>query len=185
MIPALIGLAIVLAIVLFWVIGTYNSLVRGRQLTMNAWSQIEVQMKRRYDLIPNLVETVKGAMAHESDTLEKVIQARNTAINAQGVKATASADAALGGALTGFFGLMESYPDLKANQNMLSLQEDLQATEGKISFARQYYNDVVTSYNTRLETFPSSIIANSTGFKAKELYELEDRAEAEPIKVKF
>ncbi|MEZ5162700.1 MAG: LemA family protein [Fimbriimonadaceae bacterium] len=183
--PFLIGLAVLLAILLFWVIGTYNSLVKGRQQTMNAWSQIEVQLKRRYDLIPNLVETVKGAMAHESETLEKVIQARNTAVNAQGVKATASAEAALGGALTGFFGLMEAYPDLKANQNMLSLQEDLQGTESKISFARQYYNDVVTSYNTQLETFPSSIIANSTGFKSKELFELTDRAEAEPVKVKF
>jgi len=128
----------VLVLLLFAAIGMYNSLVRLRQQTSNAWAQIDVQLKRRYDLIPNLVETVKGYMAHEAGTLEKVIQARNMALQANTVKEKATAEAAVGAALTGIFGLAEAYPDLKANTNMMSLQEELKSTENKIALARQY-----------------------------------------------
>lgn len=178
----IVGLLVVL---LFVAIGMYNSLVSLRQQTSNAWGQIDVQLRRRYDLIPNLVETVKGYMAHEKDTLERVIQARNQALQAQGVHEKAQAEAAVGAALTGFFGLAEAYPDLKANTNMLSLQEELKGTENKIAFSRQYYNDIVTSYNTKIETFPSSIFASMGGFKPKELFELEDASQREPVKVQF
>ena len=164
----------ILVILLFVFVGMYNSLVRLRQQTGNAWAQIDVQLKRRYDLIPNLVETVKGYMKFESETLEKVIQARNMALQANTVKEKATAEAAVGAALTGFFGLAEAYPDLKANTNMMSLQEELKSTENKIAFARQYYNDIVTSYNTKIETFPSSIFASMGGFKPKDLFELDE-----------
>lgn len=175
----------VLALLLFAAIGMYNSLVRLRQQTSNAWAQIDVQLKRRYDLIPNLVETVKGYMKHEQDTLEKVIQARNMALQANTIKEKATAEAAVGAALTGIFGLAEAYPDLKANTNMLSLQEELKSTENKIGFARQYYNDIVTSYNTKIETFPSSIFASMGGFKPKDLFELDEPAAREAVKVQF
>lgn len=175
----------VLVLLLFAAIGMYNSLVRLRQQTSNAWAQIDVQLKRRYDLIPNLVETVKGYMAHEAGTLEKVIQARNMALQANTVKEKATAEAAVGAALTGIFGLAEAYPDLKANTNMMSLQEELKSTENKIAFARQYYNDIVTSYNTKIETFPSSIFASMGGFKPKDLFELEEPAAREAVKVQF
>jgi LemA protein len=182
MIWVLIGILVVL---LFGAIAMYNSLVSLRQQTGNAWAQIDVQLKRRYDLIPNLVETVKGYMAHEKDTLERVIQARNMALQANTVKEKATAEAAVGAALTGIFGLAEAYPDLKANTNMLSLQEELKSTENKIAFARQYYNDIVTSYNTKIETFPSSIFASMGGFKPKDLFELEEPAAREAVKVQF
>ncbi|HRK22540.1 MAG TPA: LemA family protein [Fimbriimonadaceae bacterium] len=175
----------VLVLLLFAAIGMYNSLVRLRQQTSNAWAQIDVQLKRRYDLIPNLVETVKGYMAHEAGTLEKVIQARNMALQANTVKEKATAEAAVGAALTGIFGLAEAYPDLKANTNMMSLQEELKSTENKIAFARQYYNDIVTSYNTKIETFPSSIFASMGGFKPKDLFELDEPAAREAVKVQF
>ncbi|HVL38548.1 MAG TPA: LemA family protein [Fimbriimonadaceae bacterium] len=178
-------LVVILVLVLFGSIAIYNSLVSLRQQTSNAWGQIDVQLKRRYDLIPNLVETVKGYMKHESETLERVIQARNRAISAQGVQEKARAEAAVAGALSGIFALAESYPDLKANQNMAVLQEELRSTENKIAFARQYYNDIVTAYNTKLETFPSSIFANAGGFKPKELFEIEDPTQREPVQVKF
>lgn len=176
---------IVLAVILFAAVGMYNSLVRLRQETSNAWGQIDVQLKRRYDLIPNLVETVKGYMEHEKGTLEAVINARNQALKATGVKEKANAEAAVGAALTGIFGLSEAYPELKANTNMLSLQEELKSTENKIAFSRQYYNDVVTNYNTKIETFPSSIFASAGNFKPKELFELEDAAQREVVQVKF
>jgi len=175
----------ILAIVLFASIGIYNSLVSLRQQTSNAWGQIDVQLKRRYDLIPNLVETVKGYMKHEQDTLEKVIQARNTAINATGVREKAAAENQVAMALGGIFALAEAYPELKANENMLTLQEELRSTENKISFARQYYNDIVTAYNTKTEQFPSSIFASAGGFKTKELFELDDATQREPVQVKF
>lgn len=178
-------LVAVLLLVVFGSIAIYNSLVSLRQQTNNAWAQIDVQLKRRYDLIPNLVETVKGYMKYEQDTLQRVIEARNMALRATGVKEKAEAEAAVGSALTGIFGLSEAYPDLKANENMLSLQEELKSTENKISFARQYYNDIVTTYNTKLETFPSSFFANGGGFKPKELFEIEAPAEREPVKVQF
>lgn len=174
-----------LVVVLFWSIGIYNGLVSLRQQTSNAWGQIDVQLKRRYDLIPNLVETVKGYMKHEQETLERVIQARNMALGATGVKEKAAAESQVTAALGGIFALAESYPDLKANENMLTLQEELRSTENKISFARQYYNDIVTQYNTKTEQFPSSIFASAGGFKPKDLFELEDATQREPVQVKF
>ncbi len=166
-------------------IASYNGLVSLRQQTMNAWGQIDVQLKRRYDLIPNLVETVKGYMKHEQETLEKVIQARNSAISATGVKEKGLAESALTAAVSGLFALSEAYPDLKANTNMLSLQEELKSTENKIAFARQYYNDITTAYNTKIEAFPSNIFANAFSFKPRELFELEDPIQREPVKVQF
>lgn len=184
MVPLLV-IIVILAVIVFAAIGMYNGLVSLRQQTSNAWAQIDVQLKRRYDLIPNLIETVKGYMKHESETLTRVIEARNMALKATTVGEKATAEAAVGSALTGLFGLAEAYPDLKANENMLSLQEELKSTENKIAFARQYYNDMVTRYNTKTETFPSSIFANMGGFKPKELFELEDSAAREPVKVSF
>jgi len=184
MLPALIVIGIAVAIVIMC-IAIYNGLVALRQETANAWGQIDVQLKRRYDLIPNLVETVKGYMKHESETLDKVIQALNMALQANTVGDKARAEGAVGAALTGLFGLAESYPDLKANQNMLSLQEELKSTENKVAYARQYYNDVVTRFNTKIQQFPSSIFANMGNFTSKELFELENPVEREPVKVSF
>lgn len=175
----------VVAIFVIWLIAAFNGLVSDRRQTLNAWAQIDVQLKRRYDLIPNLVETVKGYMKHEQDTLEKVIQARNRAVAATGVKDKAQAETAVAAALTGFFALSEAYPELRSNENMAQLQEELRSTENKISFARQYYNDIVTSYNTKLESIPTSVIASMGGFTAKELFELEEPAAREPVKVSF
>lgn len=174
-----------LVVLLFFIIATYNSLVSIRQQTSNAWGQIDVQLKRRYDLIPNLVETVKGYMKHEQETLTRVIEARNQALAATGVREKAKAETMVGQAMTGLFGLFEQYPDLKANQNMLSLQEELKSTENKISFARQYYNDIVTQYNTKLEAFPSNIFASGMGFKPKDLFEIDNPVERENVKVSF
>jgi LemA protein len=175
----------ILALLVIWMIATYNRLVSLRQQTMSAWAQIDVQLKRRYDLIPNLVETVKGYMKHEQDTLQRVIEARNMALKAQGVNEKAAAEAQVTSALGGIFALSESYPELKANENMLSLQEELKSTENKISFARQYYNDIVTAYNTKIESFPDSIFAGMYGFKPREMFELDDAAAREPVKVQF
>ncbi len=182
----MIWILVIVAIVLvFWVIAAYNGLVSDRRQTMNAWAQIDVQLKRRYDLIPNLVETVKGYMKHEQDTLEKVIQARNRAVGATSVKDKATAETAVASALTGFFALAEAYPELRSNENMIQLQEELRSTENKISFARQYYNDIVTSYNTKLEAFPTNILAGMGNFQPKDLFELEEPAAREPVKVSF
>lgn len=175
----------VVALGVVWMIATYNRLVSLRQQTMNAWSQIDVQLKRRYDLIPNLVETVKGYMKHEQDTLERVIQARNRALSAQGVHEKAAAEAQVSSALGGIFALSEAYPELRSNENMLHLQEELKGTENKIAFARQYYNDIVATYNTKLESFPDRIIAGMSSMKPRELFELEDAAERDPVKVQF
>lgn len=176
---------IVLALIVIYGISQYNGLVSLRRQTQNAFGQIDVQLKRRYDLIPNLVETVKGYMRHEQDTLERVIQARNMALGARTIGEKAAAETQVTSALNGFFAISEAYPELRSNQNMLSLQEELKSTENKIAFARQYYNDVVTSYNTKLETFPSSIFANMGGFKSKELFEIEDAVQRENVQVKF
>lgn len=175
----------ILVLVIVGAIALYNGLVSARQQAKNAWAQVEVQLKRRYDLIPNLVETVKGYMSHEKDTLERVIQARNMGLQAKSVGEKATAEAAIGSALTGIFGLAEAYPELKANQNMIALQEELTQTENKIAFARQYYNDVATNYNTKIETFPSSIFASSGGFQARELFMVEEPIQREPVKVQF
>jgi len=178
-------LLVVLAIVVFYGVALYNGLVSLRRQTQNAFGQIDVQLKRRYDLIPNLVETVKGYMKYEQETLEKVIQARNLAVSATSVSDKALADTQVTRALSGIFALSESYPELRSNQNMLSLQEQLTSTENKVAFARQYYNDVVTAYNTRIETFPSSLFAASGGFKPKELFEIDDAIQRENVKVSF
>jgi len=161
-------------------IGIYNGLVGKRVETQNAWSQIDVQLKRRYDLIPNLVETVKGYASHEKETLERVIQARNAAMNARGVAEHAQAENALSGTLKTLFAVAESYPDLKANQNFLALQEELTATENRIGFARQHYNDVVSNYNTSLQTFPSNVLGGMFGFRTAEFFKL-DAAEAAAV----
>ena len=195
MIP-LIVTGILLLILAIWVISAYNKLVTLRQRFKNAFSQIDVQLKRRYDLIPNLVETAKGYMKHERETLEAVIAARNAAQNAEGKAAQTpddpgamqnlvAAESALGGALTRFMALAEAYPDLKANQNMMQLTEELTSTENKVAFSRQAYNDAVTSYNTARETFPSVLIANNFGFKEAALFEIEEPSEKEAPKVSF
>lgn len=181
----LLTLLILIVVAIFASIAMYNKLVSLRQQVKNAWAQIDVQLKRRYDLIPNLVETVKGYMKHEQDTLEKVIKARNAALSATSVKEKSVAEGQLTAALGGIFALSEAYPELKSNENMLSLQEELKSTENKISFARQYYNDMVTLYNTRLETFPSSIFASLGGFKPQELFELDEPAARDAVKVQF
>jgi LemA protein len=162
-------------------VGLYNGLVGKRVETGNAWSQIDVQLKRRYDLIPNIVETVKGYAKHESETLEKVIQARNMAMNARGVTEQAQAENALSGTLKTLFSVTEAYPDLKANQNFLGLQEELKATENRISFARQHYNDSVSSYNTALQRFPGNILGGMFGFKSADFFQL-DAAEAAEVR---
>lgn len=176
---------VILLVVVFWLIASYNGLVRSKNFAENGWAQIDVQLKRRHDLIPNLVESVKGAMNFEKETLEKVIQARNQAIGSATPSEKGQAEAKLTSALSGFFGLVESYPDLKATTNIGQLQEELAATEGKITMARQYYNDTVTDYNTKLQVFPSSLVAQFGSFQRKELFELENPAEREPVKVQF
>ena len=170
---------------ILWAIGIYNSLVGLRNAVKNAWSQIDVQLKRRHDLIPNLVETAKGYMQHERQTLENVTRARNLAQGAQGVGEQAKAESQLNTALSSFFLTVESYPDLKANQNFLALQEELTSTENKISFARQAYNDEAMHFNNRIEMFPGSIVANMFAFKQAEFFEIENVAEREVPKVSF
>lgn len=195
----MIGLLVVLALIvilLFAGVGMYNGLITLRNRFKNAFSQIDVQLKRRYDLIPNLVETAKGYMKHESGTLEAVIQARNQAMAANKTAASNPADPGamaglmgaegmLTGAMGKLFALSEAYPDLKANQNMMQLTEELTSTENKISFARQAYNDAVTLYNTKRETFPTNLIANLFNFIAAVLYEIENAVEKEAPKVSF
>lgn len=174
----------VLLVVVAIVVGLYNSLVRLRNRVDAAWAQIDVQLQRRIDLIPNLVETVKGYAAHESQTLENVTKARNVAAGASGPKQAAAADNVLTGALKSLFAVAEAYPDLKANQNFLSLQEELAGTEGKIAYARQFYNDRVLTYNTKIETVPSVVIARMFKFEQREYFET-DEASRGPAEVSF
>ena len=176
-------LVIVLAVLAYGVI-TYNSLVRVKNRIENGWAQIEVQLKRRHDLIPNLVETVKGYAAHERGTLDAVISARGQAMGAKSVTGAAQAEAGLSGTLKSLFALGEAYPDLKANQNFLALQEELSGTESKIAYSRQYYNDEVRTYNTKTQSFPSSLLAKRFGFGKRE-YFATDEAERGPVNVKF
>ena len=181
----IVGIIVILIIVVF--IATYNKLVRLRNQVKNAWAQIDVQLKRRHDLIPNLIETVKGYMKHERETLEAITKARNLAQQAasSGPGARAKAETELSSALGRLLAVVENYPDLKANQNFLALQEELTSTENKISFSRQYYNDSVLSYNNRTQMFPSNIIASMTGFKASEFFEVSVAGEREAPKVTF
>ncbi|MBS1369076.1 MAG: LemA family protein [Lentisphaeria bacterium] len=184
MVIGLIVLAAVVVLILI-MIGMYNGLIRARKQVDNAWAQIDVQLKRRYDLIPNLVETVKGYAGHEASVLEKVTQARSNAMAATGTGAKISAETELTGALKGLMVQVEAYPQLKANGNFLQLQEELTTTENKISFARQHYNDSATNYNTAIAVFPASIIAGMFQFRDAELWQITNSAEREAPKVKF
>lgn len=181
----LVILAVIAAGLVFWVIGIYNGLVRQRNQVENAWSQIDVQLKRRHDLIPNLVETAKGYMKHERETLEEVTKARNLATQSHSVGGQAEAENNLTRALGNFYVVVENYPDLKANTNFLQLQEELTSTENKISFARQYYNDETMRFNTTVEQFPSNVIANMFNFEQAEFFEIEEPAQREVPKVSF
>jgi LemA protein len=196
LVAVLVGVAVVLLVVLMLVVGIYNKLVMLRNRFKNAFAQIDVQLKRRYDLIPNLVETVKGYLKHERGTLEAVIAARNAASSASmraaanpgeagAMKELVGAEAALTGTLGRLFALAEAYPDLKANTNMLALQEELTSTENKVAFARQAYNDSVMTYNTQREVFPSNLIAGMFNFAAAELFVVEDAKQKEAPKVQF
>jgi LemA protein len=170
MIAVIVIVAIVVIIGLFFWLG-YNSLVKRRNQVDNAWSQIDVQLKRRHDLIPNLVETVKGYAAHERGTFEAVTQARANAINAQSPADQAQAENVLSGALKSLFAVAEAYPDLKANQNFLNLQEELTSSEDRVAYARQYYNDSVLSYNTQIQKFPTVILAGMFNFEKREFFD--------------
>jgi LemA protein len=182
---AIVFLFILIAVVVFLFIGMYNSLITLRNRCDNAWSQVDVQLRRRYDLIPNLVETVKGYAKHESGVFERVTQARASAVNAQTVKDQAQAENVLTGALKSLFAVAENYPDLKANQNFLMLQEELAGTEGKVAYARQFYNDNVMKFNMRQQVFPSNIIANMFGFKPRDYFQIEEDVARGPVKVSF
>lgn len=199
MTPLLIAFLIcgtVAVLFLLYLVSLYNGLVALKNRFQNAFAQIDVQLKRRYDLIPNLVETAKGYMTHEKETLDAVIRARNAAASA-GLKAAANpgdaqsinnlstAEVALAGSMNRFIGLAEAYPDLKANQNMLALQEELTSTENKVSFARQAFNDAVMHYNTAIESFPSNLVAGFGQFQRATLFELTVPEEREPVKVQF
>ncbi len=189
-------LLILIIVIAIFAIGIYNRLVSSRNRVKNAFSQIDVQLTRRYDLIPNLVEAVKGYMQHERQTLEEVIQARNAAASGlkaaaadpsdpAAIKALAAAETTLGGALGRLFALAEAYPDLKANENMMQFQEELASTENKVAFSRQAFNDSVLSYNNTRETFPNNLVANSFNFKMAELLEIESENMREAPKVEF
>jgi LemA protein len=179
----LIVLGVVVLLVLFAIV-SYNGLVRLRNRIDNAWAQIDVQLRRRYDLIPNLVETVKGYASHERQTFESVTKARADAINAQGPAQQAQAENVISGALKSLFAVAEAYPELKANQNFLALQEELTATEGRIAYARQFYNDEVLKLNTRIQTFPTNLLAGAFGFGAREYFEADDTSRG-PVSVQF
>ncbi len=175
----------VLVLVLFWAIGVFNGLVQLRENVKNGWSQIDVQLKRRHDLIPNLVEVAKGYMAHEKTTLENVIKARQVAVDASSIKDKQAAENMLTSTLRSLFAVSENYPNLKADGQMHKLQEELTSTENKIAFARQYYNDEVNRLNVAVQSFPDSVIANSFGFQKREFFEIEDIAEKKVPEVKF
>jgi LemA protein len=186
------GLGIVLLVVVaglvvlaLFVIGVYNSLVGLRNQVNNAWSQIDVQLKRRHDLIPNLVETARGYMKHERETFEAITKARSQAMGAKSVSESSKAEGVLGEALSKFLLVVENYPELKANQNFLALQEELSSTENKIAFSRQNYNDQVLFFNNRTQMFPSNIVAGIFGFAKRDFFEVQIAAEREAPKVSF
>ena len=173
----------VVIVAIIWLIGVYNGLVSLKNQTLNGWKQIDVQLKRRHDLIPNLVDTVKGYMNFEQSTLTKVIEARSKAISAVGVADKATQESVLTGALRQLLALVENYPNLKANENVLRLQEELSSTENRIGFSRQFYNDIATKFNIAQQTFPSNVVAGMLGFKAAELFEITDPGDKEVPKV--
>lgn len=173
----------IIGLIALWAVFSYNRLISLKNQTLNGWKQIDIQLKRRHDLIPNLVETVKGVMKFEQTTLTQVIEARNKAISAQGVAEKAVQENVLTGALRQLFALVENYPNLKSSENVSRLQEELSATENKISFARQFYNDIATQFNITQQTFPTNTISNMLGFKAAELFEITDASEKEVPKV--
>ena len=179
-----IVLGIVVAIIL-WLVGVYNGLIKLRNRTDEAWSDIDVQLKRRYDLIPNLVSTVKGYAKHEKDLLEKVTKARTAAMGAQDPGDKAQAENMLSGALKSLFAVAENYPELKANTNFLELQRELADTENKIQAARRFYNDNVRDFNTKIQVFPNNLVAGMLSFSKRDFFELEEEKEKEPVKVEF
>ena len=192
----LIGLLVVIGVVIAWLVGMYNGLVTLRNRFKNSFAQIDVQLKRRHDLIPNLVETAKRYLSHERETLEAVIAARNSAEGARekaasdpgnpgAMQSLGAAEAGLSGMLGRLFALSEAYPDLKANQNMMQLSEELSSTENKIAFSRQAFNDAVMRYNNKCEMLPSNIVASMSGFQRAEFFEIETAVEREPVKVQF
>ena len=183
MVVVLIAAVVIVIFLIF--IGIYNSLIRRRNQVKNAWSQIDVQLKRRHDLIPNLVETAKGYMKHESETLKSITEARSKAMGANTIADKSKAESALSGAMSKFFLVVENYPDLKANQNFLAVQEELTSTENKIAFSRQSYNDQVLFFNNKIQMFPSNMVAGMYNFKNEEFFELEDKAERAVPKVDF
>ena len=180
-----IGIAVLALVLVIALIGYYNRFVSLRNQIENAWHQIDVQLRRRYDLIPNLVETVKGYVAHERGTFEAVTAARTAAMSAKSVGEHAQAEGQLSAALKTLFAVSEAYPDLKANQNFLALQEELTGTEGKIAYARQFYNDMVMEFNASIQRFPGNVVAGMFGFKSKEYFDIGEAAAREPVKVKF
>jgi len=184
----LVVLGIILVVIVFlvlFIIGIYNALVRLRNQVDNSWSQIDVQLKRRHDLIPNLVETAKGYMKHERGTFEAITEARSKAMGANNVSDASKAEGALSEALSKFMLVVENYPELKANQNFLAVQEELSSTENKIAFARQSYNDQVLGYNNKIQMFPSNVIAGMFSFTKRDFFEIENEAEREVPKVSF
>ncbi|MFC4590951.1 LemA family protein [Sphaerisporangium corydalis] len=180
----LVVVGVLALILILVVVSTYNGLVRRRGAVDNAWAQIDVQLKRRHDLIPNLVETVKGYASHERQTLEAVVAARGQAVAAQGPHDQAAAENALSGALKSLFALSEAYPDLKANQNFAALQEELASSENRIAYSRQYYNDAVLAYNNGIQTVPSNVVAGMTGFRQREYFQAPGE-ERGPVQVRF
>jgi len=186
--PFLAGIIVIVAIVVLFVIiliALYNSIVSLRNKVENAWHQIDVQLRKRYDLIPNLVETVKGYAAHEKETLQKVIEARNFGINAENVKDQAKAENMITSTLKSLFAVSENYPNLKADQHFSKLMEQLNGIESNIAFARQFYNDIVMQFNTRIQTFPGNMMAGVFKFQSKDYFEIEEPSAREPVKVKF
>jgi LemA protein len=184
-VAVVIVLVVLIVLVGIFVWASYNGIVGLKNKIDNGWAQIDVQLKRRHDLIPNLVETVKGYAAHESGTLEAVVKARNSAIQASGPAEQAQAENAITGALKSIFALAEAYPDLKANQNFLNLQEELTGTEGRIAYARQFFNDAVTQYNTKIQKFPANVLAKQFGFTRHDYFEIDDPADRDEVNVSF
>ena len=182
---ALLVIVGILFIFILYLIGLFNALVRLRNQVKNAWSQIDVQLKRRHDLIPNLVETAKGYVKHERGTLEAITEARSKAMSAGSVGDKSKAEGALSDAISKFFVVVENYPDLKANQNFLALHEELTSTENKIAFSRQAYNDQVLYFNNKIQMFPSNIVAGMFAFQQSEFFQVEDKTEREAPKVDF